>query len=136
MKIINAGTTPTKESQRHPRTRRKKGRLPGAIAVQGNDQTLRRMLDCIDDYRASKLQLPALVNELEFHLQSLIQAEHGWQQAFFRRWRDLDREHAQQVSRGDLEISTDSLLRIEAALTDLGQLVEDTLANCKGLSGK
>lgn len=75
------------------------------------------------------MPLQALISELEFYLQSLIMAEHDWQQTFFQHWRDLDRFSAAQLARGDKSISGDARDRIDNALEELRQLIIGVLAS-------
>ncbi len=94
-----------------------------APTVTGNPETLRAMLDCISAFREQKMPLQALVNELEFHLQSLIMADQKWQSTFFERWRELDRQQSVQLKRGRDEIPPPAMEKIDAALNDLRQLI-------------
>lgn len=90
------------------------------------------MLVVIDEFRAGDKELAALVNELEYHLQSLGRAGQGWRQAFFGHWRDLDRALAEHVGSGEQVIGTAARRRIEMALRALRHLIEGKLGRKDG----
>lgn len=127
MKILHPDKIRSGECHQQPEPEPGKTRPAAVVGSRNNEQSLRRMLECISEYRARKMQTVALVNELEFHLQSMIAPGHEWQQAFFVRWRDLDREHTRHLENGGAEIPAESVARIEAALDDICHLVSGAL---------
>lgn len=104
-----------------------KDQQPGSQTLSNDARSLHAMLEAIRRFRAGELPLQVLVGELEFHLQALIMSEHDWQQSFFERWRELDRFHSHQVSRGTDQVPPKALEKINSTLEALRQLIHDLL---------
>lgn len=90
------------------------------------------MLESIREFRAGAKNLATLVNELEYHLQSVSRGDEGWRHAFFGHWRDLDRELKKHVQGGDQAIEGSAMRRIELALGAVEHLTEGKLGRMAG----
>ncbi len=132
MKIIRTRSTSAGQKEQSQLSSGKEARPPGARAQATDTETLGRMLEASDEFLAGKKELTALVNELEYHLQSMSRVGQGWRQAYFGHWRDLDRELALFVRGGEQTISPAAMQRIESALATLRLLIEGKLARLDG----
>lgn len=127
MKILHQG--PALQEPEAPRSGADPEQEPHRPTPLSNDaRSLHTMLEAIRKFRAGDLPLQVLVGELEFHLQALIMSEHDWQHSFFERWRELDRYHSQQMSRGSDEMPPEAVKRIDGSLEGLRQLIHDMLS--------
>ena len=131
MKIIHSapGKGGKEAGSEKSRAREGKPAAPPRPAVPlGNPDSLRAMLKDIREFRAGDMPLQSLVSELEYHLQALIMDDHRWQSTFFERWRELDRQQASQLARGEEEINAEAMQRIDSAIEELRQLITSVLS--------
>lgn len=87
------------------------------------------MLDRLDSYRAGRLSLGRLVNDLEGLAAQLEVTPEQWRSAFRIQWGTLEQVHAAALDRGIAEdLPDDFVVLIEEAVDRLRFLIDEVLS--------
>ena len=83
----------------------------------------RLMLNDLNEFRSGKIQIDALINNLEGLLNALTEGGEGWKKSFLRLWGQLEDARAYALFRDSEALDADSTQRVYAAVEHLKLLV-------------